>query len=284
MQLLIKELKKHFDLDIWEPKERKGDMTSNAILYAIEFSNFLVGKDYDAIILRGDRYEMLGLGMVSAYKGFKIIHIEGGDESGVIDNKVRHAISHLSDFHFCTNKESHRRLVNMGIPLESIWDFGSLDVEFADKVKPKKLKDKDYILVAYHNIEGEDRKELDNALLDYPKYDKIVVGGNNDYGQEYKAEEFSPEDYINLMRGAKVCIGNSSSLIKEASILKVPVVLVGERQKNRLMPSNIVQVPCETSKIKLAIEFQLQNKVEKDLLYYKKDTSKKITNKLKKIL
>ena len=165
MQLLIQELSKSFTLDIWEPKERKGDMTSNAILYAIEFNNFLLGKNYDAIILRGDRYEMLGLGMVSAYKGFKIIHIEGGDLSGdVIDSKVRHAITHLSDFHFATNKESHQRLVAMGVPPDKVFNFGSLDVEYASKVKPKKLRSKLYILVAYHPLENEDETEPDKAL------------------------------------------------------------------------------------------------------------------------
>lgn len=170
MKLLIKELQKQFEIETWEPKEREGDMTSNSILYAIEFSNFLIGKDYDAIILRGDRYEVLGLAMVASYKGFKIIHIEGGDLSGdVIDSKVRHAITHLSDFHFATNKEAHQRLIAMGAPPERVWNFGSLDVEFANAVKPKKLRNKLYILVAYHPILNEDEKELDKALKFFEK-------------------------------------------------------------------------------------------------------------------
>ncbi len=106
MKLLIRELKKNNQLDIWEPKKQDGDMSISAIFYAIEFYNYLKGKEYDCIIIRGDRYEMLALCMVAVYLGFKVVHIEGGDESGVIDNKVRHAITHLSDYHFCTNKES----------------------------------------------------------------------------------------------------------------------------------------------------------------------------------
>ena len=284
MQLLIKELKKHFDLDIWEPQERKGDMTSNAILYAIEFSNFLVGKKYDAIILRGDRYEVLGLGMVSAYKGFKVVHIEGGDLSGdVIDSKVRHSITHLSNYHFATNKEAHQRLIAMGIPPDRVWNFGSLDVEYANTVKPKKLKDEPYILVAYHPIEKEDEKELDKALSNF-KCDIIRIGSNKDAGRTYGTEEFSPEDYINLMRGAKVLVGNSSSLIKEASILKKGVVLVGNRQSRRFMPQNVVQVPCKAGNILQAILFQQQNKHKKDLTYFQPNTSRKICNQIRKIL
>ena len=284
MQLLIKELKKHFDLELWEPKERKGDITSNAILYAIEFNNFLAGKNYDAIILRGDRYEMLGLGMVSAYKGFKIIHIEGGDLSGdVIDSKVRHAITHLSDFHFATNKESHQRLIAMGVQPDKAFNFGSLDTEYASKVKPRKIKKEPYILVAYHPLENEDEKELDEALKTF-KCAIIRIGSNKDAGRTYGTEEFSPEDYINLMRGAKVLVGNSSSLIKEASILGKGVVLVGDRQSRRFMPHNVVQVPCEADNILKAILYQMQNKYKKDLVYYKPNTSKNICKRLQKEL
>jgi UDP-N-acetylglucosamine 2-epimerase len=283
-QLLIEELKKHFTLDIWEPKQQNSSMSVNSILYAVEFNNYLAGKDYDGIIIRGDRYEMLGLALVGVYKGFKIIHIEGGDESGVIDNKVRHAITHLSDFHFCTNEESHKRLIHMGVATYKVWNFGSLDVEFAAKVEKKNLRDKPYILVAYHPIPTEDEKELEKALQYFDTYDKIKVGSNKDYGKEYGTEQYSPEDYINLMRGAEVCVGNSSSLIKEASILGVGVVNIGDRQNNRLKPKNVLDVPCETQKIVLGISFQINITHPKDETYYQKDTSKKITSKLKQIL
>lgn len=288
-QLLIAELKKHFELDIFEPKPIKGEMSVSAIMYTIEFNNYLANKEYDAIIIRGDRYEMLGMTAVSVYKGFPVIHIEGGDLSGVVDNKVRHAITHLSDYHFCTNEESHRRLVQMGVPLDRIWNFGSLDVEFADKVKNKKLSDRPYILVAYHPIEDEDELELEKAL-DFFKSDMldtidiVKIGSNTDYGRKYGNEEFTPEDYINMMRNALCCIGNSSSLLKEASVLGVGVVNIGDRQKNRLKPKNVLDVSCETEQIIKGINFQLNNKYSNDLSYFKKDTSKKITNKLKEIL
>lgn len=284
MKLLLAELDKQFEVNIWEPKERNGDMSTNAILYAIEFNNYLAGKEYDGIIIRGDRYEMLALSVIAVYKGFKIIHIEGGDLSGVIDNRVRGSITKLADYHFCTSKESHTRLVNMGVDLDTIWNFGALDTEFANEVKPKRLRDKKYILCAFHPIEGEDETELDKALKEYEWYDIIRTGSNKDYGRKYGAEEFSPEDYINLMRYATICIGNSSSLIKEASILKVPVVLVGDRQRNRLLPKNVLNVPCKTEKIIGAIEYQSKNRYEKDLTYYQKDTSKQIAKQLLKIL
>ncbi len=259
-------------------------MATSSILYAIEFNNYLAGKKYDAVIIRGDRFEMLGLAMVAVFKGFKVIHIEGGDLSGVIDNKVRHSITHLSDLHFCTNEESHRRLINMGVPLERVWDFGSLDVEYASKVKPKKPKEKSFILVAYHPINSEDEKELERALSHFKGKKIIKIGSNSDYGRTYGAEQYSPEDYINLMRYAKVCVGNSSSLLKEASILGVSVVLVGDRQDKRLQPKNVLHVPCQSEEILQGILFKMQTKSKPDFSYFQPDTSKKIVETLEKVL
>lgn len=259
-------------------------MSVSSIFYAIQFNNYLKDKHFDYALIRGDRYELLFLTAICTYKGIPIIHIEAGDVSGVVDGKIRHAISHLADIHFATNEEARRRLINMGLPMDKIYNLGSLDVEFASKVKPQKLKEKLYIFVAYHSIQGEDEKELDKALANFKECAIIRMKGNADYNKGYQAETYSPEDYINLMRYASVCVGNSSSLIKEASVLKVGVVLVGDRQYQRLPPRNVVQVPCKEENITKAILYQMQNKYEKDTLYYKKDTSKMIAKKLKEIL
>jgi len=283
-KLLLDELRKDFDVKIWQPTTSPATMSIFAIMCAVEFNNYLSqNQDIKTVLIRGDRYEMLGLTMVAVYRGLKIIHLEGGDLSGVTDNKVRHAITNLSDYHFCTNDESHQRLVAAGIAIDKIWNFGSLDVEFAKIVESKKIIDEPYILVAYHPVDGESENEVERALthLDY----KIInIASNNDYGRQYGTEEFSPEDYINLIRYAAVCVGNSSSFLKEASILATPVVNIGSRQDKRLKPKNVLDVPCKSGRIRSAIDFQLQNKFEPDLTYFKDDTCKKIANKLKEVL
>ena len=281
-KLLLEELKKDFDVDIFEPTtpNEKG-MSDFSIVVTKEFNNFLAKKKYDCVLIRGDRYEMLGLAMISAYQGIPIAHIEGGDLSGAIDNKVRYAITHLSDYHFCTNEESHQRLIQNGIPTDKVWNFGSLDVEFTKSVEPKKPTGEEYIFVSYHPIEGEDENQVKVAVDEYAN---IAIQSNKDYGRQYGKEVYSPEDYINLMRDAACLVGNSSSFLKEASILKVPVVLVGDRQKKRLLPMNVITVPCESKTIKQAIEFQTQRKFGVDFTYYKPKTSKEIANKLKEVL
>src|SRR3990167_819013 len=284
-QLLLKELNKHFEVDVWILKEENGGMAINSIFYAIQFNNYLIKNNFDYALIRGDRYELLFLTAICAYRGIKIIHLEAGDVSGVIDNKIRNAISYLADYHFATNNEALRRLINMGLPMDKVWNYGSLDVEYASKVKPKKkIRNKSYIFVPYHAIEDEDEEEIKKALGNFKNYAIIRVKGNADYNKEYPAETYSPEDYINLMRYASVCVGNSSSLLKEASVLGVGVVLIGDRQYARLPPKNVVQVPCQKDNILKAISYQMQNKYEKDLTYYQSQTSVKITKKLKEIL
>ena len=284
-KLLLEELKKYFEVDIFQPTTKnEGGMSAFSILIAIEFNNFLLRKSYDCVLIRGDRYEMLGLTMICAYKGIKIVHIEGGDLSGAIDNKIRYAITSLSDYHFCTNEESHKRLITGGISPDKVWNFGSLDVELAKTIEPKKIKNKPYLLVVFHPIENENQDEVIEAISQFPSYEVVTTSSNKDYKKGYGKEEYSEEDYINLIRYASCCVGNSSSFLKEASILGVPVVNVGNRQNKRLKPKNVLDVPCESEKIRLAIEFQIQNKYEPDNIYYKPDTSIQIAKKLQEIL
>ncbi len=49
------------------------------------------------------------------------------------------------------------------------------------------------------------------------------------------------EDYYSLLAGARCCVGNSSSFIREGSYLGVPVVLVGDRQKGREMSERVLR-------------------------------------------
>lgn len=283
-KLLLDELKKDFNVHISEYTPSTGNMADVAVGISTFFLKEFTKVKPDLVLVRGDRYEVLPVAMLAAYEGIKIAHIEGGDLSGAIDNKVRFSITHLSDYHFCTNDESYSRLISIGISAKNLWNFGSLDVEFAKKVQPKKLKEKQYIFVAFHPIEGEDFEEVEKALRNFKDYDIVRVVSNVDYGKKYGSESYSPEDYVNMMRYASCCVGNSSSFLKEASILKVPVVNVGDRQIKRLKPKNVFDVTCQSDSIRLGIEYQLKRKFDTDYIYYQKDTSKNIAQKIKEIL
>lgn len=288
---MLEELKKYFEVFEVEYTPLGKDMAEKAD----STSSFFLGKfrqiEPDLLLARADRFEVLPIAMLAAYLGIPIVHIEGGDLSSVIDGKVRHSISHLADYHFPTNQDAHERLVRMGISVDRIWNYGSLDVEFALSVRFKKITGKRYILVAYHPIPGEDPEELEKALKQFslgryesPRYEIVRTASNSDYGRKYGAEEYLPEDYINLVANASCCVGNSSSFFKEASVLEVGVVNIGTRQEGRLRTSNILDVPCKGLKIARGIEHQLREHYFRDNTYYQPDTSKKIAKKIKEIL
>src|SRR3990167_3027983 len=127
-QLLLNLLKEDFDVHITTYGEKDMPMANVAVDITNKFKKALEIKP-DLVLIRGDRFELLPVAMLCAYSGFKMAQIEAGDLSGVIDNKVRYAISHLSDYHFNTNEASEARLSMMGFP--NVYNCGSLDVEYA---------------------------------------------------------------------------------------------------------------------------------------------------------
>ena len=284
-KLLIEQLRKYFDIDIWTPRTKQGgSLATYSIMVSVEFNNFLNRRKADAVIIRGDRMELLPLAALCAYREIPVIHLEAGDVSGVIDNKIRHAVSQLSDYHFPTNDEARVRLIGMGCHPDKVFNYGSLDVEVAQKVRRRRVRSGKYILVAYHPIKGEDESEVSAALEAFSAYDVVSVVSNQDYGKQYGSESFSPDDYINLLRGASCIVGNSSSILKEASIFPVGVVNVGSRQRGRLRPRQVMDSACKKENIMAAVSFQLGQRYEIDSPYAQPDTSKRIAKKMSEIL
>ena|SRR3990167_1994404 len=271
--LLLKELAKNHEVKVVYLSTSAKDMGDIGGSYAVTFNKYIKEHKPDLIIIRGDRFEVLPLAMTARYNNIPIAHIEGFDLSGVIDNQVRYAVSYLSDYHFVTNDDSYRRAMAMGF--KNVWDFGSLDVEYAMKVHDSFTKKK-YIMVLYHPIAGEDDGEVLRAVegIELPI---VGIKSNADYGKKIYTEEFKPQQFIQLLKNASVLVGNSSAGIKEASILGTPVVNIGDRQVNRLRTKNIKDCECNERDIEYFIQYQLTHgRYKPDHTYYKKDTSKKI--------
>ncbi len=69
-------------------------------------------------------------------------------------------------------------------------------------------------------------------------------------------------DYCGRHRG--VCVGNSSSGLKETPAFHCPTVDIGPRQSGRLRGENVVHVPCEAEAIFTAIETALTDDAFRD--------------------
>src|SRR3984885_8399088 len=90
----------------------------------MEFASEFQRLKPDVVMLIGDRYEALAAALAAAYMNICIVHIQGGEVSGSIDESARHAISKLAHYHFPSTKRSAEYLVRMGEAPDSILGVG----------------------------------------------------------------------------------------------------------------------------------------------------------------
>ena len=83
----------------------------------------------DALLLLGDRGEMLAGALAALHLGVPSIHLHGGERSGTIDEPVRHAISKLASYHFAATEASRDRLVRMGEAPERVFVTGAPGID-----------------------------------------------------------------------------------------------------------------------------------------------------------
>src|SRR6186713_825905 len=68
----------------------------------------------DAVVTVADRYETLATAVAASYMNIPVVHVQGGEVTGSIDEKVRHAVTKLSNLHFVSNETSASRVIKMG--------------------------------------------------------------------------------------------------------------------------------------------------------------------------
>ena len=78
----------------------------------------------DAVDTVADRFETMATAIASTYLNIKLIHLQGGELSGNIDNRVRHAITKLSDYHFVCSEQSRNRVIDMSVDPKKVFNYG----------------------------------------------------------------------------------------------------------------------------------------------------------------
>ena len=113
----------------------------------IGFSNYLIKKKVNLVILLGDRYETLACANAVFLNNINLAHIQGGEKTyGSMDDTFRHVISKFSNIHFTSHELYKKRLVQLGEKKENIFNVGSLGAENSKKCN---LKSKQEILEKY---------------------------------------------------------------------------------------------------------------------------------------
>ena len=84
----------------------------------------------DAVVTVADRFETLATAIAASYLNIPLVHIQGGEVTGSIDEKVRHAITKLADLHFVATEKAAERVIRMGEQPERVFVTGcpSIDV------------------------------------------------------------------------------------------------------------------------------------------------------------
>ena len=93
-------------------------------LSIIELSTLLDRLNPDVVLTIADRYETIATAISASYINILIGHVQGGEITGSIDEKVRHAVTKLSDLHFVSNKLAAKRLKKMGENPKNIFVTG----------------------------------------------------------------------------------------------------------------------------------------------------------------
>jgi UDP-hydrolysing UDP-N-acetyl-D-glucosamine 2-epimerase len=105
-------------------------MAKSTGLATMELATVFETLQPDVVITIGDRYETLGTAIAASYMNIFLAHIQGGEVTGSIDERVRHAVTKLSDVHFTATESAANNVIRMGEDPKSVYNTGcpSIDV------------------------------------------------------------------------------------------------------------------------------------------------------------
>nr|WP_315209240.1 UDP-N-acetylglucosamine 2-epimerase [uncultured Flavobacterium sp.] len=237
----------------------------------------------DMIIVHGDRVETLAGAIVGSLNNVLVVHIEGGEISGTVDELIRHSVSKLSHIHFVSNEDAAKRLMQMGEVKSSIYSIGSpdIDIMFSDKLPALttvkeyyEINYDTYAIVMFHPVTTE-ANEMEYQAANFVKsllkdsHNYVVIYPNNDMGSQvileaYKKLKDNPrfrvfpslrfEFFLTLLKNCQFIIGNSSAGIREAPYYGIPIINIGTRQLNRAIHADIVNVDYSSASIDFALK------------------------------
>ena len=99
-------------------------MAKSTGLGLIEMSMILNNLKPDAVVLVGDRFEVMAVAIAAAYMNIPIAHTMGGEVTGTIDESIRHAITKFAHYHFPANEDAKQRLIKLGEDPKHVYNVG----------------------------------------------------------------------------------------------------------------------------------------------------------------
>lgn len=262
----------------------------------MEFASEFHRLKPDVVILIGDRYEALAAAIAVAYMNIPLVHIQGGEVSGSIDESARHAITKFAHFHFPSTKRAAEYVVRMGERADTILGIGCPSSDIARELTRELPSDvvnsrgagieidvtKPFLLVVFHPTTteyGGEHQQMQVLLsaLDTIRMQTLLLWPNIDAGSDhiskvvrsYRAQaevpwirtltNLTPENYLKVLAATACAVGNSSSFVRDAGYFGTPVVLVGNRQNGRETDVHASRVPVDMKTIAATVAKQLEH-------------------------
>jgi UDP-hydrolysing UDP-N-acetyl-D-glucosamine 2-epimerase len=279
--------------------ENPTSMAKTTGLGLIELSSVFDNIQPDLVVTVADRYETLATAIGASYMNIPLAHVQGGEITGSIDEKVRHAVTKLADLHLVSTEQAAERVRRMGENPEAVHVTGCPSIDLAREILEDPALDFDpisryggvgplldvkdgYVVVMYHPVTTEYERARENVeqVLDaihhidrpvfwfWPNVDAGADGTSTAIRAYREIERprhvhffknMAPADFLRLLYNASCLVGNSSVGIRECSFLGVPVVNVGSRQTGRDRGGNVIDVEEDSLLITTALEKQMSS-------------------------
>ncbi|MBK8465868.1 MAG: UDP-N-acetylglucosamine 2-epimerase (hydrolyzing) [Chloracidobacterium sp.] len=279
--------------------ENPASMAKTTGLGILELATVFDNLKPDVVVTVADRFETLATAVAASYMNIPVAHIQGGEVTGSIDEKVRHSVTKLADLHLVATPMAGERVKKMGEDSRKIYVTGCPSIDIATDILDDPSLNfnpferyggvgilhelvNGYIVVMQHPVTTEHEKARQHVmetleavheinmptLWFWPNVDAGSDGTSNgirSFREKYNPENIhffksmSPTDFLRLLYNSKCLIGNSSVGIRECSYLGVPVVNIGTRQVGRERGSNVIDVAYEKGAILAAAREQISS-------------------------
>lgn len=243
----------------------------------------------DWLMLLGDRGEQAAAALAALHLGVPVAHVHGGERTlGAVDDVLRDVITRIAHLHLVATRGARERLLALGEDRWRIHRTGGpgLDALVTEpRIAPAEARARyglpsegPYLLVVIHPETGpnaETPSRLVEAVLQgsaVHRLPAVAIWPNADAGGRAIGERLELErprlsavaksiprdDYVALLRDSAALVGNSSSGIIEAPLLRVPAVNVGRRQHGRERGDNVLDVDATAEAVAVGVERALE--------------------------
>src|SRR3982751_6798197 len=104
--------------------ENPASMAKTTGLGMLELATVFDNLKPDIVVTVADRLETLATAVAASYMNIPVVHVQGGEVTGSIDEKVRHAVTKLADLHLVSTRGAGENVKRMGEETRKVFVTG----------------------------------------------------------------------------------------------------------------------------------------------------------------